>query len=660
MPEKLLITFANISQVYLGFINDEIQKIRDGSLRQARLDNYIQVSAESAITYNSLSDLLTSNEGNDVSLIHYSGHSDEDGLTIEWRGTTQQIGKSELVDIIKSRRTIRLVFLNSCYSKAIAEELTDAGVAYVVGTTSKIQDELAAMVAAEFYRQLANRGTTIETAFTLTRNTFTSRTFPDEKIREAFRGFGEEETAENLHPWKLYRKEDLSDADRNWVLVPEKVRNLKLSSADGRSYRLRVLCVYNKGAVKCKDLYTIIAAQFEEDRKNGDIIVQGISEINGDDTPDPADVLAESTAADVVVHITDGVTYGDFITQSYANAIPVWQSKKNMSIQYGSGNALQILINNSLTPRLGHRFPKAVIGEFSIEELEQRLSTTTDKVLLGAVFPDFKNALLEIIDASHVDPETLAEAFQNFRYIKELENCRVYAKSNQKQFFILLDGTPDCTPILVYKRIARLMRIDGNSPVYSFDFSSELEKLQNADEIYWALFRKMLKLPPGEANPFYNNTDACLYQLKSQLQNQDIIIIFDNIGDNKVNEPATQKSMLASFINHLTNKVNEETAKRIFVFAINRQYNNGLSFQDIQLDPLHPHQKLDPIIIQKLLEQEFNEWYTDYSGKFVQPKFQKMSAEYQQFIDQYREKSLLAICNYLNVKTSVVSKIIQL
>ena len=98
-------------------------------------------------------------------VVHYAGHAGTGSLHFDG-GAAHAAG---LVESLRARTSIDLVFLNGCVTLDIAEQLTaESSVArkipVVIATTTEVDDELAYELANAFYRQLA-RGETIGDAF---------------------------------------------------------------------------------------------------------------------------------------------------------------------------------------------------------------------------------------------------------------------------------------------------------------------------------------------------------------------------------------------------------------------------------------------------------------------------------------------------------------
>lgn len=217
--EKLLLAFANTSRDSLMQLQNELQAIRDRALGEAGNSVHLSVVERSGATYRTLADALFSGDTRGITMLHYSGHSTEAGLQVERNGRPETIEPRYLRQLLKTYGKLRFVFLNSCYSRSMATSLVEAGVPYVLGTISRVSDEVAAKVAYKFYQYLCGSATTIEEAFELTRAYFVNEA-KNEARESHWRSFiTEAEEAEDF-PWQMFKPETVPDEVRNWTLVP--------------------------------------------------------------------------------------------------------------------------------------------------------------------------------------------------------------------------------------------------------------------------------------------------------------------------------------------------------------------------------------------------------------------------------------------------------
>ena len=81
--ETLLIATANQSQAFLQQLTAELRAIRDVALYDAHAQNLIDFLEQGSFSYASLWDLMNSAAGQNITMLHYIGHSSAQGLFVE-------------------------------------------------------------------------------------------------------------------------------------------------------------------------------------------------------------------------------------------------------------------------------------------------------------------------------------------------------------------------------------------------------------------------------------------------------------------------------------------------------------------------------------------------------------------------------------------------
>ena len=100
-------------------------------------------------------------------ILHFSGHCTADGVVVEGKGNTAcHVAHGAIVDLTRILRDgLRLVVLNACYTRSLAEALT-RHIDCAIGTFSSVGDAAAIEFAGAFYRGLGF-GRSIESAYEL-------------------------------------------------------------------------------------------------------------------------------------------------------------------------------------------------------------------------------------------------------------------------------------------------------------------------------------------------------------------------------------------------------------------------------------------------------------------------------------------------------------
>ncbi|RIV18099.1 hypothetical protein DYU11_29530 [Fibrisoma montanum] len=236
--EKLLITTANLTPDFLKQLDRERREIRGAILYDA--GELVDLSELNSLDYPSLWDLFGTSSGQAITMLHYIGHSSEEGLLMQGPGGTMQLANDDLSALFKRLpKPLRFVFLNSCCSDTTARALLQAGIPYVVGTSKAISDKTAVLVAKKFYEILGdiNQSTTVEDAFEATKRYF--KNHPDQplgQLADDHRGGSMRKSAD--FPWQLHKRDDLTDEQRNWTLIPPKAPVLSKSTELNALYRV--------------------------------------------------------------------------------------------------------------------------------------------------------------------------------------------------------------------------------------------------------------------------------------------------------------------------------------------------------------------------------------------------------------------------------------
>lgn len=103
----------------------------------------------------------------DPTIVHFSGHGDEEGLCLETdSGLSKMVDATALGMLFKNfADTIKCVVLNACYSKAQAEAIVKH-IPFVIGMNRAVKDEAALAFSVHFYQALTD-GTGIGKAFAI-------------------------------------------------------------------------------------------------------------------------------------------------------------------------------------------------------------------------------------------------------------------------------------------------------------------------------------------------------------------------------------------------------------------------------------------------------------------------------------------------------------
>jgi len=136
-----------------------------------------------------------------ITIFHYGGHANSYALLLETLAGEHAIAHGKgLLSFLSKQKGLQLIFLNGCCSQQHAFDLIEAGLPAVIGTSQKINDEVATILSVRFYKGLA-AGASIDRAW--------AEAVDEVKIAKGATNFrdlyGEGmEEAEDRFPWDIY------------------------------------------------------------------------------------------------------------------------------------------------------------------------------------------------------------------------------------------------------------------------------------------------------------------------------------------------------------------------------------------------------------------------------------------------------------------------
>ncbi|MCX6854723.1 MAG: CHAT domain-containing protein, partial [Verrucomicrobia bacterium] len=260
MPRPvLLFAFANDRTDDESFLRNltEEQKAIEAVLRPRQLRDW-DVKFVPGVTVAEVFDVFQQPEIEGcITLLHFAGHADGEALVMERDGRQiEPAGKDGLAEFLGAQEGLRVVFLNACSTRKVAEAMIKQGVPAVIATSRAIDDEVACQFAVRFYTGLAG-GRTVEESFNAAANEV--RTWLGAAYEEVFRKdddgmrFPGCETeirilAQNHEwPWRLLTTEGTSGLHaRQWSLalhdpllgVPSLPPGLSAPSSDRSPFRV--------------------------------------------------------------------------------------------------------------------------------------------------------------------------------------------------------------------------------------------------------------------------------------------------------------------------------------------------------------------------------------------------------------------------------------
>ncbi len=203
---------------YLRNLPVELDGVRK-ALQKARRAGLCEVVERSNTTVESILDVFQEYQDR-IAVLHYGGHADSYELLLESLSGEHATAHSEgLVSFLAKQKGLQLVFLNGCCSQQQAQDLIEAGVPAVVGTSQKIDDGVATNLSIRFYKGLGE-GLTIDRAWNEAVDQVRI-----EKGTSNHRGLhwkGKTEVSDRF-PWEIYYRKG-AEIVKDWNL-PEAVEN---------------------------------------------------------------------------------------------------------------------------------------------------------------------------------------------------------------------------------------------------------------------------------------------------------------------------------------------------------------------------------------------------------------------------------------------------
>ncbi|HMQ47258.1 MAG TPA: CHAT domain-containing protein [Saprospiraceae bacterium] len=618
-PPILLIGLANSNQDYLDAIQAELAGIR-GALTKAKQGGHLDIQERNQFTFKTLADDFNDlDHSSRLAILHYSGHSSAAGLMLRQGGQDVLLDKNYLTTFLGAQHSLKLVFLNSCYSKELAEALVAVGVPMVIGTSSAVKDKMAAAVAGYFYQTLGGGSKTIQEAFNLTKSHFDQLPDTDEL---SFRG-----PIVDLDdsPWNLYLAQDKKET-ASWRLIPLSLLE-KLQAIQGKRKLLLLMeneqhqGVYHKGLlnflVDYPEVQPFSIWDFQQDAA-----AERIAVLNQVDvvlylaTPGLKTAL-ENELDWVKAHLDKNKPHGLLACEGLAGDLKAYLQNENLA------KPDSVILPNE---------------QFTLEIL------LNSRQPLDAIFKFFlKEPLPKMIGMGNT-PDLLKLAFNRLNFDDQRQRLDF---SLRRFHLILLEGTPACgqellirtildNPVLALgKNVERL-----NISVKTFLGNEELD--ENKLAFLLAMNLKIMAM----------NLDGLLPGLSQKLQQDDVVIVLNDI---EKQEPDKFKSLLKAFWTKLNEQLpTSETLGRLFIIIVHKGYEAGVCcISDLNL--VSDNQQLNALLLPPIKTLDYgviNKWHLTESPNFPagSPFINLLQNFRQRILDKkYVGKAVEEICELMQV-----------
>jgi hypothetical protein len=214
----IFLTFANDKiddAQYLRNLPTELRRIRK-ALEPAISSGLCEVVERTAATIGEIFDVFQSRQyGDRIAIFHYGGHADGKQLLLENLEGGYGFSHSEgLVPFFARQKGLQMVFINGCSSEEQAQEMIDAGIPLVVGTSTSISDQVATSLSTRFYQGLAG-GDTLEQAWDKAIDEI--KTTHGSNKDQLYRGQRNLKRDSTALPWRLFIRPG-SEIVKNWNL----------------------------------------------------------------------------------------------------------------------------------------------------------------------------------------------------------------------------------------------------------------------------------------------------------------------------------------------------------------------------------------------------------------------------------------------------------
>ncbi|WP_273214938.1 CHAT domain-containing protein [Runella zeae] len=637
MPSIIIIGHANIASAPLPQVGEEIDSIQN-ALNKARQKGYADWREVSDFSFKKLaSEFNDAYISSQIRMIHYIGHSNKEAIISQQNGVPTLLEKEDLVAYLKNQKNLKIIFLNSCYSGEIAKELSNAGVPIVVGTTDKVGDHDASLIAAKFYETLGGQaGKTLLAAFEETSIFF--KTNPALLSKQYhFRGLKSPPHAQNQEfAWEIYH-ENATEEVQKWCLLPPKKYILSEASDDSRK---KVFCLYGR---QIKEYYKPLQLHGSAQL---DVITNGVWDINENETPSFEDFLAEWNAANFILHFLDG-NYGELRSYiQFANEKNLLSNKQHIFVKIDDTYELAKTLISSIFDE-NRTFPSSKgIGNWlkTLKAIENTLSANPMD-LFQKVFCVELPLFLEL----QINENTLVSDLESLDFEQEKKN---FIAGKPKLFFTLIEGSPNCAQTLLVKKIKKRMGIGTNVKIEVLKIADN-PMISDAFSFGFALLQLL------HVNPKPEMIKVCVNAILDK--KEPFVLVFEN-----VNFPTLelyQQTILKEFWGELVKTYEERTQNAnysiqfpLMIFALNYEpYSlpipSAIDLHSVQIEKISP--------VSPLSENEYNDWY--FSKENTYQRFQELITNKSKIVGNQRKTAMIEICKSLNSDYNIiVSKALEL
>ncbi|MRG44991.1 CHAT domain-containing protein [Chitinophaga sp. SYP-B3965] len=671
MPERKEILLFVHSSIELPNVKNELIAIRDRS----PVSGKVEVRENGATNFDALDKALRNPYDQDwMTMLHYAGHSFKDGIIVEENGQHKVLGVDALKVMIKAHKVFRFVFLNSCNAANIATQFLEAGVPFVVGTTSEVKDTDALLIATKFYDYLSQSPCSIPNAFKLTNEYFIAhKNDLSVLLKDLFGSFSDDLTGdngcrtlklkgqskENDYPWKLYIREDVAAAlqkaaaarsaeehkllerTNEWTLVPQ--YKIELSNDLNSDYQHKILCLYTK---KSEKYYTAFKNCFSTPGQKH-ILIQGVWDLF-EGKPYRQELFEqELEAAHAVIHLVEGP---DYLQEKYiisslqkinnikAHArIPIAALQDAPFKAMGWYQQAIELEANATAKFFGPTFPELVKKIPAADQLGKIQNALT------FYSESLHNFLFQHTDTA--DPELLSKELIRMPFDIEQGNISNIFNtcSHKKLFFSHIEGTENCAQALIIQKIRASKGIQQN--VKSIRISLLKPAPILTTDAFWEEMMRVTDTPKFGDKAQYPL--KCIHALLGKLKQDDVVIVMEDITDA---HQELYKEIQQTFWNDLVaefkaNHIGTHLFENALLFIIVNYHKDVKELPSFVPYDEAASFKISPVTC--ISKAEWQYWYVS------QAIFLKKLPHKDNY---YRKEVMMDICKSLRVKPNIIDE----
>lgn len=610
MADAQLILFCTADDGQLPNIRRERDAIYDATF-QAQQHNRAEVEPLSQFSFAHLFDRFHHlNKAARIRVLHYSGHSGRNGLILQdASGQPQLLHKDRLSAFLQGpARELRLVFLNSCYSQPVADQLLDAGVPAVVGTGEEVSDADAAKIAGRFYQALGS-GASLREAFQNTQLFFQA------EKDNAHSQFGGIDLGAPAFPWQFKTRAAI---DEEWQLVPRNARQ-RLEAAGPGSRKLLFVHADEGPAIRYREhLLNYLAGQ--------DITAYNVWEI---DELRADERQAAVDAADAVIYIITGALRRHI--EERLSWLPGFANPQKGKIAVAGDDTL----NDGLQYLKGQQMLKAgVYEQLGYSYMPFSMLEKHHQVLEQHIKQEFGPVLAEQLGLS---VQSLRHVFESFNFDAQWAQLRNWEAHTDKLFFIL-QGTPRCGQELFLKHLIRIYTgkdLDLQRDLFEVKLGPQHSEYFSSPFAWQNIYQFL-----DPAAPVGIPVDAAkaTAALRERLEETPVVIVFNDLMDS-LPAAALQDAAQSLWQDLLAMPLAPATANPLIFCLVSKSLDPGQASNSplpIHLPPPPDGAQFAHLLfppVEPVKPGLLREWHLKHQGQFASDHpFRRLLAEHQQAI----------------------------